>query len=212
MLTPYQMYQQICSPILWVVFLFCWWFSLPCKNSLVWCNPICLFLLLFPLSGEIYLIKHSYEQHLRLCCQCFLLGFLWFQVPLSFNCPYYWISSQVTCPSWWRCGTRSSQFTSYPFRTPSVKNSRIVPEKSPKWIYWPHPAHVFMPQLITRARHMGCPDGPGLCARPPPTVGSTTRTPNTETMGILLSREEGELGAKQAETADVPSKYQLCPK
>ena len=25
-INPYQMYQRICSPILWVVFVFCWWF------------------------------------------------------------------------------------------------------------------------------------------------------------------------------------------
>ena len=40
-LTPYQMYWWICSPILWVVFLFCW-FLLLCKNVSLW-YPICLF-------------------------------------------------------------------------------------------------------------------------------------------------------------------------
>ena len=31
-LISYQMYWQICSPILWVVFLFCWWFLFLCKH------------------------------------------------------------------------------------------------------------------------------------------------------------------------------------
>ena len=37
------MYWWISFPILWVVFVFCWWFSLPYENFLVWCSSICLF-------------------------------------------------------------------------------------------------------------------------------------------------------------------------
>ena len=34
-----------------VAFLFGWCFPLLCKNFLVWCSPVCLFFLLFPLPG-----------------------------------------------------------------------------------------------------------------------------------------------------------------
>ena len=38
----------------WVVFSYCWWFPLLRKNFSVWCGPMCLFFLLFPLPKEIY--------------------------------------------------------------------------------------------------------------------------------------------------------------
>ena len=52
-LTPYYMCHWICSPILWVVLLFCWCFPLVCKIFLVWCNPSCLFFFFcFPCLGR----------------------------------------------------------------------------------------------------------------------------------------------------------------
>ena len=48
------MYQQLCSPILWAVFLYCWWYPFLYKNFLFWCSPICLFFLLSPLPEKIY--------------------------------------------------------------------------------------------------------------------------------------------------------------
>ena len=51
------MYQWKCSPILCVVCLWCCSFTLLCKNFLVWCSPICSFILLFSLPWVIYLIQ-----------------------------------------------------------------------------------------------------------------------------------------------------------
>ena len=65
--------------------------------------PICSFFLLFPLPEEIYQIKYCYEQCPRFCCLCFLLGFLWFSVSLSFClfltllCIFTGIINQINC-------------------------------------------------------------------------------------------------------------------
>ena len=53
-LTPYWMYHwQITSLIQKVAFSFCWWFSLLCKDFLVWCSTICLFFLVYHAGWEI---------------------------------------------------------------------------------------------------------------------------------------------------------------
>ena len=50
-LTPYRMYQQICSPILWVMFLFCWLsFPVQAHFSFMY-SHLFIFFLLFPLPG-----------------------------------------------------------------------------------------------------------------------------------------------------------------
>ena len=74
------MCQWICSFILWVVFIFCWWFPFLSKYFLFNEVPFVYFFLLFPLPGEIYQIKKCYEQCPRFCCLCFPLWFLWFWV------------------------------------------------------------------------------------------------------------------------------------
>ena len=87
-LSPYQIYWQICLSIQWVVFSFCWWFPLLYKNFLLWCSPICLFFLLFPLHEVIYQKKYCYEKCPRFYCLLFILWFLWFWV-------YIWVFKPV---------------------------------------------------------------------------------------------------------------------
>ena len=67
------MNQWICSPILWVVFLFCWCFPLLWKNFLVCCSPI-YFFFCFPCLGRYIQENVVKEQCLRFCCLCLLLG------------------------------------------------------------------------------------------------------------------------------------------
>lgn len=124
----------------------------------------------------------------------------------SFNCP--WTSSQVTSP----CGGTvvlavSSLHSIYP--EPSVARSPpIIPMKVTKLNLLALSESCAFASIV-RARGMGCADGPGLCDRPNPTVGSTTPTPSTGTMRTLLLAEEGRLGAKQAKTANVPPEHRV---
>ena len=59
---------------------FFWWLPLLCRSFLVWCHPICLFLLLLLLV----LVSDSKSNHQALCQGayrlCFLLGISYFQV------------------------------------------------------------------------------------------------------------------------------------
>ena len=78
MLTPYQMYQQICSPILWVFILLM--ISFAVQNLLVWCSPIRLFFSFVSLvwgdTSDDVLLPAVSRSH----CLCFLLAFLWIHV------------------------------------------------------------------------------------------------------------------------------------
>ena len=68
------MYQWICSPTLWALFLFCWWFPLLWKT--LWFDEVqfVYFFFCFPC-----LIKHCYEHCLRFCCLFFFYKFYGFR-------------------------------------------------------------------------------------------------------------------------------------
>ena len=73
MLTPKQINSlQIFSPIPLAAVLFCWWYPWPCRSFLVWCSPICLFLLL------VSNLKIYSQDGFPAYCLCFLLGVLSF--------------------------------------------------------------------------------------------------------------------------------------
>ena len=67
-ISPLSASLQTSSLIQLVAFLFCWWFTLLCKNFLVWCSPICLFLLLLTLPED----RHSKKLLLRLTSKSLL--------------------------------------------------------------------------------------------------------------------------------------------
>lgn len=130
-------------------------------------------------------------------------------LPLSFHCPWYQISSQMTAPSWWKGGTCSSQSTSYPFRTSSTNNSPSSFRKEAQL----HLLALAESRVCASVNHQGGGGaggvlmGQGCVTGPVPQWGQPPR-PQHRDMLLLLA--EGALGAKRAETADVPSKHQLC--
>ena len=80
-LTSYWMYYlQIFSLLHEAAFLFRWWFPSLCESFLIWCNPICLCLLLFPLPAETDSENYCWDRRQRVYCLCSPLGVLWSQV------------------------------------------------------------------------------------------------------------------------------------
>ena len=60
-------------------------FGFQFQNFSVWCSSIYLFFLLFPLPGEIYLIKKFLRAMSKICCLCFLLVFFFMVSGLTFK-------------------------------------------------------------------------------------------------------------------------------
>ena len=67
-LSSYQIHDLQVSSHSVGCFSLCWWFPLLCQTFLIWCSPICLFLLLFPLPEETYPNRYCWDQYRRAYC------------------------------------------------------------------------------------------------------------------------------------------------
>ena len=74
---------QISSPILSVVFWFCWLLPLLCKSFLSWWSPNSSFFPLLPLPLAMCLGRSCCGWRRRGCCLCSSLGFCWIPVPVQ---------------------------------------------------------------------------------------------------------------------------------
>ena len=71
LLSVHLLWKSVCSCLLPI----CWLFPSLCTSVLFWWSVNRLFLLLFPLPQEVYLVRYTDVN-----CLCSPLGFLWFQV------------------------------------------------------------------------------------------------------------------------------------